>query len=86
MLHNVSLEELIGAKLEISATNIAQGKFYGFPLFNNYKNIFRDALIRFALAATSSQTEAARFLGVTENQLFKIMRRIPEFQKGDKDG
>lgn len=73
MLHNLSLEEIIIAKLEITSKSVAKGKFYGLPLLHAQKFIFRDALIRFALSATSSLREASRFLGINEVYLNQIL-------------
>lgn len=68
-ISQLSLEELLNLKLELSARLFANNKFYGFPLWHSMPDIMKDALINFALYATSSQREASRFLGITIKSL-----------------
>jgi hypothetical protein len=63
MLNNLSLEEIIGLKLEL-ASKTFNGKMYGIPLWNAIPSITKDAVFKYALSATRTQVEAARFLGV----------------------
>ena len=66
MLNNLSLEELIALKLELSTVTVAN-RLYGIPLWSNITNIVQDAIIKYALSATRTQQEAMRFLGLKES-------------------
>ncbi len=72
----LTLEELIWLKLELSAKLFADNKFYGFPLWHSFPNIVRESLIKFAIFATSTKPEAARFLGVNVHYLEKIIKKF----------
>ena len=75
-LSQLSLEELIGLKLELSAKMFANNKFYGFPLWKAMPKIVKDALLNFALRATSSQREAAIFLGIDQSHLTQMIKKF----------
>lgn len=75
-LSNLSLEEVIALKLEVSTRELSNGKFYGFPIWSSLKYIISDAVLKYALSATKSKREAARFLGIGENTLIKLARRF----------
>ena len=68
---NLTLEELIGVKLELAARTI-NGKLYGIPIWRNLPNIAKDAALKYAISSTRSQQEAARFLGIRVRELKKI--------------
>lgn len=74
-LSNLSLEEVIGLKLEIAARDLMGGKFYGFPVWQSLKHIISDAVLKFALSATTSKREAARFLGIQERTLITLVKK-----------
>jgi hypothetical protein len=63
-LHELSLEELIAVKLELSAKS-SGGNIYGIPIWNSLRDICRDASIKFALSAARTKAEAATFLGIS---------------------
>ena len=71
---NLTLEELIGIKLELAARTI-NGKLYGIPIWRNLPNIAKDATLKYALSATRSQQEAAKFLGISVRELKKIVHK-----------
>tara|TARA_Y100000310_G_scaffold305229_1_gene345143 strand:- start:788 stop:1198 length:411 start_codon:yes stop_codon:yes gene_type:complete len=74
-LNNLSLEEVIGLKLELATRDMLKGKFYGFPIWNSLKYIISDAVLKYALSATRSKREAARFLGIQERTLVGLVKR-----------
>lgn len=82
LVSRLTFEELIWLKLELSAKLFAKNKFYGFPLWHTLPNICKDALINFAVFATSSKRDAARFLGVNEESIYKLVRKFNV--KGDE--
>jgi hypothetical protein len=63
MFNRLSLEEVIAVKLELAA-KASGGHIYGIPLWTAIVNIARDAMLKFAISATRTKTEAARFLGM----------------------
>jgi len=74
-LSNLSLEEVIGLKLEIATRDLMRGKFYGFPIWNSLKYMISDGVLKFALSATSFKREAARFLGIQEKTLIELVKK-----------
>ena len=65
LFNSLSLEEIIALKLELSSKNINK-KLYGFTFWSNSTKIMKEALILYAVAATKSKKEAARFLGISK--------------------
>ena len=63
ILSNLTLEEIIFAKLELSA-RFLNGKLYGYPLYKNVQHIVRESLVRFSLRFCNSQEKAANMLGL----------------------
>jgi hypothetical protein len=63
MMNKLSLEEVIAAKLEL-ASKASGGFIYGIPIWASLLHIVRDATLKFALSATRTKAEAARFIGV----------------------
>jgi len=64
ILGNLTLEDLITAKLELSAKGL-NGKLFGFPIFKNINQITKESLVRFALRFCNSQKQAAALLGLS---------------------
>ncbi len=75
MLNNLSLEELIALKLELSTVTVAN-RLYGIPLWSNITNIVQDAIIKYALSATRTQQEAMRFLGLKESHFHQLKKKF----------
>jgi hypothetical protein len=73
MINSLSLEEVIALKLELSTRSL-RGKFYGFPIWKSLPELTRDAVLKYALSATRSKKEAARFLGITVAELNKNLK------------
>ncbi len=74
MINSLTLEEVIALKLELSTRSL-RGKFYGFPIWKSLPEITRDAVLKYALSATRSKKEAARFLGITISELNKNLKQ-----------
>jgi len=62
-INNISLEDLIALKLELT-TRYTCGKFFGMPLWRITRHTVTDALLKTALSISRTKREAARFLGV----------------------
>ena len=70
MLHNLTLEEVIGLKLELAASHI-NNKLYNFPVYRSIRYIVKEACLQFALSSTRTFGDAAAFLGLREGDLKK---------------
>ncbi len=64
-LNNLSLEDVIAVKLELS-TNLLNHRLYGFDIWNKMTSITKEAVLKFSLSVTKNKTDAARFLGLTQ--------------------
>ena len=74
-LSNLSLEEVVALKLEVATRDLLKGRFYGFPVWQSLKYIISDAVLKYALSATRSKREAARFLGIQEKTLIELVKK-----------
>ena len=85
MLNNLTLEEIIGLKLEL-ANRAAGGYLYGMPIWQAIPDLVRDAVLKFATTAAKTKGEAARFLGISQQEMEKFNRRykIDYFFKKDE--
>jgi hypothetical protein len=71
---DMTLEELISVKLELSARSI-NGKLYNFPLWYSITNICKDACIRFAISSCNTKTDMADVLGLKYNHFKEIYKK-----------
>ena len=75
MLNNLSLEEVIALKLELSAKTI-NGKLYGFYLWTSLHKIVRESILLFAISSTRTLDQAQALLGLKDHiQMKKVVRR-----------
>ena len=63
LISELSLEELIMLKLEISSRQLGN-RLFGFPIWKNIDYIVKDSIIKFAVNRTSSIREAAAILNI----------------------
>ena len=73
-INNISLEDLIAIKLELS-TRILSGKYYGLPLWQATKRIATDAVLKTAISVCRTKSEAARFLGLDYTDFRKLVKK-----------
>jgi hypothetical protein len=73
-INNLSLEDLIAIKLELSANNL-NNRLYGFDIWRNTNAIVKEALLKFAVSTTKSKKDAARFLGLTYLEFKRVMSK-----------
>ena len=74
MFNSLSLEEVIGLKLEL-ASNMVDGKLYGMPIWYSLPVIIKDAILKFSLATTRTKMEAARLLGLNISQFSSLVKK-----------
>jgi len=75
ILNNLSLEEVIALKLEL-ASKVAGNCLYGLPIWDTLPIIIQDAVLKYGISATRTQTEAARFLGLNKDRLSKLIKKF----------
>ena len=73
MLSALTLEEIIGLKLEC-ASRLTNGKLYGFNLWSNIVDVTKEALYNSVISITNTNKEATRVLGISL-QTFKALKR-----------
>lgn len=73
-INSISLEDLIALKLELSSRSVG-GKLYGFPLWYSLPDIVKESVLTYTLTAAKSKKEAARFLGVNQEYLYRLIKK-----------
>jgi len=86
-INNLTLEDLIAIKLELSANHI-NNRPYGFDIWRKSGYIIKEALLKFALSTTNSKKDAARFLGLTYSDFKKAVAKykVTNFFNDDVEG
>ena len=74
MLSALTLEEIIGLKLEC-ASRLTNGKLYGFNLWSTIVDITKEGLYNAVISITRTNKEAARVLGITGQTLNSLKRK-----------
>ena len=73
MLSALTLEELIGLKLECSA-RLTDGRLYGLNLWSNLVDIIKEAVYNAVISVARTNKESSRILGINE-QTFKGLKK-----------
>ena len=73
-INAISLEDLIAVKLELACNHI-NNRLYGFDIWRNSVYIVKDALLKFAISTTKSKKDAARFLGLTPQEFYRVCKQ-----------
>jgi hypothetical protein len=84
MLSVLTLEEIIGLKLECSS-RLTNGKLYGFNLWSNVVNITKEALYNAVISITSTNKEACRILGINDQTFKSLKKKYNIKEKYDDD-
>ena len=74
-INSLSLEDLIAAKLEVTAKSM-NGKFFGLPIFNSIDRIIKYAILNFALSSSNSYAQAADILNMDKSNLRKQIKKF----------
>lgn len=87
LLNNLTLEEVIAAKLELSSRTL-KTPLYGLPLWKHMPEIVEDAVLMYAIAINRTPAEAASYLGMTPYKFHRLCKKYklynyfnPEFDK-----
>ena len=74
MLGQLTLEEVIGLKLEL-ASKVLEGRLFGLPVWNSMHSIVQDAVLKWVYSASRTKQEAMRFLGVNQAKFFELTKK-----------
>ena len=74
-LANLTLEEVIGLKLELSSQPVGN-RLYGFPIWYAIPYIVKDAVLKYAYSATKTKGEAMRFLGLRPKDFGDLSKKF----------
>jgi hypothetical protein len=74
LLNNLTLEEIIALKLELTYKSIGF-VLHGFPLWSSTNYIVKDALLKYAVSASKTKTEARKLLGLTNIKFFRLLKK-----------
>lgn len=87
MLNSLTMEELMGLKLEL-AIKAAGGALFGIPIYKSLKDVAKCALLMYAASATRSDREAAALLGLDRVEYIHSMKKynIVNYFEGDTNG
>ena len=75
LVNNLSLEDIIALKLELSS-KVIKNRMYGFDVWRNSKYIVQEAILKFSISATESKKDAARFLGLDYLSFVKLVKKF----------
>ena len=73
MLSSLSLEELIGLKLELASSSI-NNKLFGLSLWHGMPSVVKEAVFKYAVSATRTKTECMNFLGLRPKNYYDISK------------
>ena len=73
-ISDLTLEELISVKLELSA-NMLNGKLYNFPLWYNLPYIIRESLLNFVNRNCKTKIDMYNTLGIPYEQFIQIYKK-----------
>ena len=64
LISSLTLEDLIAIKIELSSLHL-KNRLFGLDIWKKIDYITKEALMRVGISCTKSNSEAARFLGIT---------------------
>ena len=74
MLSQLTLEEVIGLKLELASKTL-DGRLFGLPIWASLHGIVQDAVLKYTFSASRTQGEAMRFLGLKKVEMHKLLKK-----------
>ena len=75
LLNNLTLEEIIGLKLELSSKYI-NNKLYNINIWKSTYYICREAVLKYALSSCRTIRDAASLMGITESSFRKEIKKF----------
>ena len=74
MLSQLTLEEIIGLKLEL-ASKVLEGRLFGLPVWYSMYSIVQDAVFKWVYSASRTKAEAVRFLGINQSDFKDLIKK-----------
>ena len=74
MLSSLTLEEIIGLRLELAAKAVNY-KLYGLNLWNTVPDMVKDGILKYVFSAARTKGEMASFLGLDVSTLKKLLKK-----------
>ena len=74
MMNNLTLEEVIALKLELTSRSLSN-RLYGVPIWKALTDITKEAALKYAVSATRTTKEAMRLLGLKESSFHVLMKK-----------
>ena len=74
MLSSLTLEEIIGLRLELAAKTVNY-KLYGINLWHSIQDIVRDGVLKYTYSAARTKGEMASFLGINKKLLNRLLNK-----------
>ena len=74
MLCTLTLEEIIGLRLELAAQSVNH-KLYGLNIWHSVPNIVREGILKYVYSASRTKGEMASFIGIDKNTLKKLLKQ-----------
>jgi hypothetical protein len=71
---NLSLEDLIALKLEISSRPVS-GKLFGIPIWKSIPFIVRDAVLKTAISVCKTKVDAANLIGMDVDKMDNLLKK-----------
>mgnify|MGYP003627069803 CR=1 FL=1 len=74
MLSSLTLEEIIGLRLELAAKSVNY-KLYGVNIWNSIPNIVQEGVLKYVYSAARTKGEMASFLGINKTSLKRLLKK-----------
>ena len=74
MLSSLTLEEIIGLRLELAAKTVNY-KLYGLNIWHSAQDIVRDGILKYVYSAARTKGEMASFLGINKTSLKRLLKK-----------
>ena len=74
MLSTLTLEEIIGLRLELASSYI-NNKLYNLNIYKSIRYMTKEAVIMFALSSTRTMKDAASLLGLKESDFRRELKK-----------
>ena len=74
MLSSLTLEEIIGLRLELGAKTVNY-KLYGINIWSSIQDIVRHGILKYTYSAARTKGEMASFLGINKKLLNRLLNK-----------
>ena len=74
MLSSLTLEEIIGLRLELAA-KVVNYKLYGVNIWQSIPSVVQDGVLKYVYSAARTKSEMASFLGINKTNLKRLLKK-----------